>query len=149
MPDRRTRVISPPTIRSGQLRRVRAGTALACYGLILGILAGCPAANVDAPAHTDGATKIDMTLATAAEAVARGTPTSASVDAQGRLLIYVYVTDTTAATQDAVTGAGLMGSRPSAEMAVIQGWAAPKDLPALAALSCVRRLTLPSYASPR
>lgn len=104
---------------------------------------------MDAPAHAGDGAKIDLQLAAAAEALTRGTSPPARADAQGRLLIYVYVTDTTAVTQDKVSGAGLVDGRPSTEMAIIQGWAAPKDLPALAALSCVRRLALPSYVSPR
>jgi hypothetical protein len=104
---------------------------------------------MNAPPHGGDKTKIDLQLAAAATALTQGTPTPARADAQGRLLIYVYVTDMTTATHDNVAGAGLVDTRPSIETAVIQGWAAPKDLLRLAALSCVRRLSLPRYASPR
>ena len=129
--------------------RARSGTTQACCGLILVTLAGCYAANMDPPASAVDGTKIDAPLAMAAADLARSTPTSARIDAQGRLQIYAYVTDTSAATQDKLARAGLVGSQPNAEMAVIQGWIAPQDLPALAALSCVKRLTLPRYASTR
>ena len=67
-------------------------------------------------------------------------------DADGRLDIYVYVTDTSADSLAALTAVGLRNTVSSPSMGIIQGWIAPGDVSALAALSVVTRITLPQYA---
>ena len=121
----------------------------ACLSLLLGVIAGCYSASRDPAASAADMAKIDPGLAAAADDLAHGMPTAARTDAQGQLLVYVYVTDTGAATLGQVTNAGLEHGQPSSGVGVIQGWVAPKDLKALAELTCVRRITLPLYASPR
>lgn len=79
----------------------------------------------------------------------QGATTHAETDAHGRLRVYVYVTDTQADTLSKLDHAGLMGAETSAEMGVVQGWIAARDLDRLAALPCVETITLPRYASPR
>ena len=93
--------------------------------------------------------KINPQVATAAKALEEGTATTAHTDAQGRLQVYVYVTDTTPKTLERLGQAGLAGPQASAEMGVVQGWVAPQDLDGLAGLPCVKTITLPRYASPR
>lgn len=96
-----------------------------------------------------GSAKINPQLATAAKALAQGNPTTAHTDAQGRLQVYVYVTDTMPETLDRLSQAGLAGPQASAEMGLVQGWVAPQDLDGLAALPCVKTISFPRYASPR
>ena len=116
-------------------------------GLALGFLSACQAA---APSPTpSAAAKIDPPLVAAVQALDQGGSAGARTDARGRLLIYVYVTDTGPATLDSVARAGLAEMRTSPEMPLVQGWAYPRDLAALAALPCVKKITLPLYGVPR
>ena len=125
----------------------RLGSLLAPVSLCLALslLSACQAAD-PAPSAT---AKIDPPLAAAVQALDHGGSTGARTDARGRLLVYVYVTDTGAATLGSITQAGLAEALPSPEMSVVQGWVSPRDLAALAALPCVKKITLPRYGSPR
>lgn len=115
--------------------------------LALGFLSACQAA---APAPTPStAAKIDPPLAAAVQALDQGGSAGARTDARGRLLIYVYVTDTGSATLDSVAQAGLAEMRTSPEIPLVQGWVYPQDLAALAALPCVKKISLPLYGTPR
>lgn len=129
--------------------RISSGKTLACLSLMLGIIAGCHSATRDPTAAAVDTAKIDPELATAAGDLTHGAPATVRTDTQGRLLVYVYVTDTSAATLGKVMDAGLTDSQPSPRMGVIQGWIAPMNLGTLAGLACVERITLPRYASPR
>ena len=125
------------------MRRFSGKTPASLY-LSLGILAACQAAPVQ-PATA----RIDPQVAAAAQALAHGLPTDARTDSQGRLLVYVYVTDTRTDTLERLVRAGLADARPSSEVSVVQGWIAPQDLDTLAGLSCVKNIALPRYSSPR
>ena len=122
------------------------GKYLANLCLSFGLLAGCQASTP--PADSTSA-KIAPQVTLAAQAVLRGTPTSARTDAQGRLQVYVYVTNLSPDTLDRLGRTGLVDTQSSPEMGVVQGWIAPRDLGRLAALECVKTITLPRYASPR
>lgn len=128
------------------------GKLLVCLYAASLTLAGCTSAQTpsSAAAPTTQA-KITPPVETAVQALQKGEalPPGARTDAQGRLQVFVYVTDTTAATLARLTQAGLMGTSSSAEMGVVQGWIAPDSLTPLAALDCVRNITLPRYAVPR
>lgn len=128
---------------------IRSTGTLACFSLILGITAGCHPASGDPTASSTSVTKIDPELAAVADGLTHGMPVTARTDTNGRLQVYVYVSDTSSATLAQVAAAGLADSQPSPGMDVIQGWVSPKDLAAMAELTCVRRITLPRYAAPR
>lgn len=129
--------------------RILSKAMLICFSLTLGMVTGCHSAGSNPASSAANMTKIDPELAVVAADLAHGTPVAARTDPQGRLLVYAYVTDTSAATLEKVAGAGLQDGQPSPAMGVIQGWIAPKDLAALAGLTCVKRIALPRYASPR
>ena len=129
--------------------RIWSRETLACLSLMLGIIAGCHSASRDPAASAADTAKIDPQLAAAAGDLAHGAPAAVHTDTQGRLLVYVYVTDTSAATLGKVADAGLADGQPSSGMGVIQGWITPTKLGTLAGLACVERITLPLYASPR
>ena len=120
------------------------GILLVSLCLSFGFLAACQASTM--PANQS---KINPQVTAAARALTQGASTSARTDAQGRLQIYVYVTDLTSITLGRLSQAGLADARPSPEMGLVQGWIAPSDLGALAALDCVKAITLPRYAAPR
>ena len=71
---------------------------------------------------------------------------TARSDAAGRLQVYVYVTDTSPEEVARLAALGLADTEPAPSMGLIQGWIAPKDVGALAALPVVIRITLPRYA---
>lgn len=119
-------------------------TTLIHLCLALGLLTACQAAQQQ-PADA----KIDSQVTAAAQALAHGMPVDAHTDAQGRLMVYVYVTDTHMDTLQRLAQAGLVDAQPSPEMSVVQGWANPSALHNLAALACVKVITLPRFASPR
>lgn len=73
-------------------------------------------------------------------------PQKARSDADGRLQVYVYVSDFSAATLEALKAAGLKQPEPSPPLGLVQGWIAPGDVSALTALDVVTRITLPRYA---
>ncbi|HEY1992597.1 MAG TPA: hypothetical protein VGH71_09060 [Gammaproteobacteria bacterium] len=122
------------------------GKYLTGFGLSLGLLAACQAGT--APADQPSA-KISPQLMQAAHAVMQGSPTSAHTDAQGRLQVYVYVTDLSPDTLAKLDRSGLVEPQGNPQMSVVQGWIPPRDLDALAALDCVKNVTLPRYVSPR
>ena len=125
--------------------RTSSGKYLA--SLCLSLLTACQGGT--APASTSPSPKISPQLEAAVESLAHDATTSAHTDPQGRLQVYVYVTDTGSDTLGKLTQAGLVSGQASPEMGVVQGWIAPQDLDAVAALSCVKTVTLPLYASPR
>ena len=127
--------------------RAFSGITLASLCLSLGLLAACQAGTISA---TDSPSpKIDPQVVAAAQALVRGEPTPAHTDAQGRLQVYIYVTDNTSDVLAKLDRAGLVNAIASTEMRVVQGWIAPKDLAGLAALPCVEKITFPRYATPR
>jgi hypothetical protein len=122
----------------------RSGKFLASLCLSLGFLAACRAA----PTQSDSA-KIDPQVSAAAQALAQGGQTGMRIDAQGRLLVYVYVTDTRTETLRQLADAGLTDPEASPEMSVVQGWIAPTSLGTLAALTCVKGIAAPRFAISR
>ena len=121
------------------------GKHLASLWLTFALLAACQAGTLAGP----DSTKINPQVSAAAQALARGTSTSARSDAQGRLQVYVYVTDLTPDTLGKLAQAGLADPQSNPGVNVVQGWIAPRDLGTLAALDCVTSITLPRYATPR
>jgi len=117
--------------------------------LMSGMMMACNAAGT-APSAAAQA-KLAPAVTLARQALEKGeTPNhGARADAQGRLQVYIYVTDTSAATLAQLMQHGLADMSPSAEMGIVQGWIAMRDLDALAALTCVKIITLPRYAIPR
>ena len=109
----------------------------------LGLLAACQTSTTPL-----GPSKINPKALAAAQALIQGASTSARTDAQGRLQVYVYVSEFTSSTLGSLNQAGLADIQSSPEMGLVQGWIAPSDLNALAALDCVKAITLPRYASP-
>ena len=132
-------------VRATPMSRIP-GTYLASLYLSLGMFSGCQtgAGPGEAPAS-----KLNPQLVAAAQAVQQGASSSAHTDAQGRMQVYVYVTDLGAETLGKLTQAGLVDPQSTPEMALVQGWIAPDKLDALAALACVKTVTLPRYAKPR
>lgn len=123
-------------------RRFVAGLALAAI-----LAAGCQA-TVATPA-ADAPQKIAPAVAAALSHMQAGLPLDpheARSDADGRLQVYVYVTDISAASVQALAASGLKDAVPSPSLGLVQGWIAPKDVSALAALPVVTRITLPRYA---
>jgi len=122
---------------------------LVCLYLMSGSLMACNTASTASPPSTQ--VKIAPAVAAAKLELGQGQPPShgARTDAQGRLQVYVYVTDASAVTLTQLAQAGLADARPSSEMGIVQGWIAMRDLDALAALPCVKIIALPRYALPR
>lgn len=128
------------------------GKLLICLYAISGILMGCMAAGNASPAgDAPIQAKISPTVAAAKQVLEKGEtlPPGARADSQGRLQVYVYVTDTSADTLARLTQAGLAGMTSAADLGLVQGWIATHDLATLAGLSCVKVITLPRYASSR
>ncbi|HEX4300895.1 MAG TPA: hypothetical protein VH327_08500 [Gammaproteobacteria bacterium] len=121
------------------------GKLLVCLYLTSGMLMGCSAADPAIQA------KISPAVATAEQELEKSDTLNpgARTDSQGRLQVYVYVTDTSAGTLARLTQAGLVGASASADMGLVQGWIAAHDLTGLARLPCVKIITLPRYAVPR
>jgi len=122
-----------------------------CLSLISELLLACSSAGTASPtADPSSQAKISPAVAAAAQELEKDRPLdrSARTDAQGRLQVYVYVTDTSSDTLSRLTQAGLAGISASADMEVVQGWIATHDLAALAALPCVQAIALPRYAVP-
>ena len=119
---------------------------------ISGVLMGCMAAgNASSAGGPAIQTKIAPPVAAARQQLEKGEPLSpgARTDAQGRLQVYVYVTDTSADTLARLTQAGLVDMTSSADLGLAQGWIAMHDLTTLVGLPCVKIVTLPRYAVPR
>lgn len=127
---------------------------LAAVALAAMLATGCAntkpaAATVDSAA----AAKIAPILQSAAQQLQNGTalPAHGPVrsDAQGRIQIYVYVSNTSPDTVAVLVSNGLQETLVSPELKVVQGWANPQDLTRLAALPFVTRIAPPQYARPR
>ncbi len=116
-----------------------------CFSLAL--LAACQAGAL--PGTDTSSPKIDPQVAAAAQALTQDNTTLTHTDAQGRLQVYVYVSDSTPDTLAALGRAGLVNPQAAPAMLVVEGWIAPRDLAGLAALPSVVKITLPRYASPR
>jgi hypothetical protein len=128
------------------------GKLLVCLYLTSGLLLACSAAGTAAPAADQASqAKISPAVAAATQELETGSPLDrgARADAQGRLQVYVYVTDASSGTLTRLTQAGLTDMSGSADMGLVQGWIATHDLAALAGLPCVKNITLPRYAVPR
>ena len=123
------------------------GKLLVCLYAASGALVGCAASAADPASQA----KISAPVAEAAQELEKGETLSpaARADAQGRLQVYVYVTDSSSTTLAQLTQAGLVGTTSSPDMGLVQGWIATHDLAALARLSCVKSITLPRYAVTR
>ncbi|HEV2112484.1 MAG TPA: hypothetical protein VGT99_14100 [Gammaproteobacteria bacterium] len=124
-------------------RRFAASLALATI-----LMAGCQA-TVATPSG-GSSPKIAPAVASALSRLESGLPLDpheARSDAGGRLQVYVYVTDISAGGVQALAASGLKDAVPSPALGLVQGWIAPKDVSALAALPLVIRITLPRYAS--
>lgn len=118
-------------------------------------LSGCAHKNVQA---NDNVTNIGAKIAPALTAVAAkleaGAPPSdyaqgmVRANAQGRLQVYVHLSEITADELGTLKSHGLVNIVPSPALHVVQGWVKPKDLAALAGLPFVIRITPPSYGHP-
>ena len=118
----------------------------ACMALALALLAGCQS-TVATPSAPDQKIATEVTAAVSKlKAGQTLDPQRARSDAEGRLEVYVYVTEVSAATVQALAASGLKQPTPS-PMGLVQGWIAPGDLGALAAVPAVVRITLPRYAT--
>lgn len=127
---------------------VRTGT-LKAAALVLAILVSACSQAAPGLAHAATSDKIAAAVARAVSRLEAGLPLDrqeARSDPDGRLEIYVYVTDTSTDSLAALTARGLKNTIPSPSMGVVQGWIAPQDVSALAALDVVTRITLPQYA---
>lgn len=119
----------------------------ACLALIVLLAAGCQSTTGASPATAPD--KIAPAVTAALSRLQAGQaldPHQARSDAAGRLQVYVYVTEFSAASMQALATSGLVGALPSPSLSLVQGWIAPQDVGALAALSVVTRITLPRYA---
>jgi DNA topoisomerase VI subunit B len=127
------------------------GKLLVCLYLTSTVLLGCAAGATSPASNPAVQAKISPAVATAAQELEKGETLSreARTDAQGRLQVYVYVTDISAATLAQLTRAGLTDMNAGVDMGLVQGWVATRDLTGLAGLSCVKSITLPRYAVPR
>lgn len=126
---------------------IKALRYIASIALCLALLAGCQS-TVAMPSGP--AQKIAPEVTAAVTQLVSGQaldPRQARSDAAGRLEVYVYVTEVSDTTVHALTDSGLKDPTPS-PMGLVQGWIAPGDIAALAALPVVTRITLPRYAMP-
>jgi hypothetical protein len=121
----------------------------AMLGALLGeaCAAGAPSS---ASTHAVDAAKISPEVAAAAQALAAGhvPPAPARGDDQGRLQVYIYVTQP---PPDAVATLAALGTgNPmfSQSLSLVEGWLRPQDLGRIAALPFVTRISLPRYARP-
>lgn len=117
-------------------------------------LAACGATPPVPTVHDAGASaKISPVLVRAAQQLQRGysLPANGPVrsDAQGRIQVYVHVSDTSATVVAALAGHGLQDTVLSPEMHIIQGWITPSDMMSLATLPFVTYISPPTYGKPR
>lgn len=113
-------------------------------------MSACAAGPAAADASASG--KIAPAVTTAVSRLETGQPLdghTARSDPQGRLEVYVHMTDMSAHALEALATQGLKHMTASPAMGLVQGWIAPQDVSALAALSVVIRITLPQYANHR
>ncbi|MFI4921075.1 MAG: hypothetical protein ACHQAZ_05500 [Gammaproteobacteria bacterium] len=99
--------------------------------------AGVPISAKIAPAVSDAISRLES-----------GQPLEGRVartDSDGRLEVYVHMTNMSADSLAALAAHGLKRPTPSPAMGLVQGWIAPQDVTALAALTVVSRITLPQY----
>ncbi len=124
-------------------------TLLLAYAVALGLLVsacGMSPATADAPAPGKIAPAV-MAAVSRLEAGQALDGHMARSDAQGRLEVYVHVTDMSMSALGQLTSQGLALAVASPALSLIQGWIAPGDVSRLASLSVVTRITLPQYAS--
>lgn len=117
-------------------------------------LAACGATPpVTTAQSTDESAKISPVLMQAAQQLQRGGSLSVNgpvrSDAQGRIQVYVHVSDTSAAALTALASRGLQDTVLSPQMHIVQGWVRPADLMSLATLPFVIYITPPTYGKPR
>lgn len=131
-----------PSVMISRTRKLAAcGMATA---LLLSACGAAPTAGISP------SSKIAPAVATAVSRLEAGRPLDgrlARSDQDGKLEVYVYVTDMSPASLETLTERGLQAATPSPAMNLVQGWIAPRNVSALASLSVVTRITLPSYAS--
>lgn len=145
----------PVAIRIASRGLRRAQPSVVCAALLL---AGCMAGQTQPISHSAArgeAGKIAPVLAAAAKRLAAGTPASAfaqgpvRADSEGRLQVYVYVSDLSSAAQAELAANGLKAGRAVAALHLVEGWVRPEHLPELAALPFVRRIAPPQYGRTR
>lgn len=121
---------------------------LMVYVLTLGLLvSACATAPAAAGLPVSG--KVAPAVADAVARLESGQPLDGHVtrtDSDGRLEVYVHMTNMSADSLAALSAHGLKNATPSPAMGLVQGWIAPQDVSALAALDVVSRITLPQYA---
>ena len=123
------------------------GKLTACV-LLATLAAACSPATPGGPS-AGVSDKVAPAVTRAASQLEAGQPLDgrlARSDAEGRLQVYVYVMDTSPESLAALSARGLKNAVPSPSMGLVQGWIAPQDVGALAALTVVTRITLPHYA---
>jgi hypothetical protein len=107
---------------------------------------GMHPASADAPVSA----KITPAAATALSRLEAGQALDGRIarsDAEGRLEVYVRVSDMSTNTLQRLMSQGLVHAVASPALGLVQGWIAPGDVSRLASLSVVTRITLPQYAS--
>ena len=110
------------------------------------LVSACGAAPATAGVPLSG--KIAPAVAEAISRLESGQPLEwrvARTDSDGRLEVYVHMTNMSADSLAALAAHGLKRATPSPAMGLVQGWIAPQDVSALAALAVVSRITLPQY----
>ena len=126
---------------------------LAAIAVAAVLTAGCASARPATATVNSATAKIAPILQAAAQQLQNGTPLPAHgpvrSDAQGRIQVYVYVSNTMPETVTALAGHGLQNMVISPALNVVQGWVKPSNLVNLAGLPFVMRITPPQYAQPR
>lgn len=112
-------------------------------GLGLVLLVSCVT-----PAVPGDVAKIAPQVSAAMQALASRTALAppAHSDDQGRLEVYVHVTEPSDELVKQLTALGLANAILSRDLNVVEGWLAPRDLDRIARLAVVTRITLPRYA---
>src|SRR5690242_16751390 len=103
------------------------GKLLVCLYAASALLAGCMSGgNGSSAVEPAIQAKISPPVAAAKQELEKGESLcpGARADAQGRLQVYVYVTDTSAATLVQLKQAGLVDMVSSAGQELVQGWIA-------------------------
>lgn len=113
-----------------------------------------PPASAGSPAHAQiGARLAAMakrvsTAANGTQAAALSSST-AHVNKQGEIQIYVYVKQLTPALETALVKAGVHDVSASPPLGLYQAWASPAAIERIATLPGVTKITLPVYGFPR
>jgi len=124
--------------------------------LAMGLVFGCTDARRQGDSvPANAAAKISPQLMAVAQQLEAGADPlqfahgSIRADAQGRIQVYVHVTQVTDDEVESLTANGLEQALPSPALHIVQGWARPQALNALAGLPFVTRITPPAYGYPQ